>query len=260
MQLDRMLIGLAAATALAAAMRSTWSPCGLSMLSSLTPFGERGRGHRYGATAAWFVLGATAGGATLGVVALSLAAAGSALGVHGHPLVVASVVAVVALLGAAVDVGVFGDLLPLVRRQVDDRWLSRYRAWVYAGGFGWQIGAGVATYVMTSAVFVFVVLAALSADPLASFVVATGFGAARGTAVFLTGRASNPAALRSLHRRLERAAEPVRWIAICAQAASALAAAAYVGPLFAVVCAVPVVGAAVVIAMRQPAHPEVAGK
>lgn len=260
MQLDRMLIGLAAATALAAATRSTWSPCGLSMLSSLTPFGERGRGHRYGVTAAWFVLGATAGGATLGLVTLSLAAAASLLGVHGHPLVVASVAGVVALLGAAVDVGAFGSLLPVVRRQVDDRWLSRFRAWVYAGGFGWQIGAGVVTYVMTSAVFVFVVLAALSADPLASFVVATGFGATRGAAVLLTSRASDPSALRSLHRRLERAAEPVRWTAICVQAASALAVAAYVGSLLVVVCVVAVVGAAVAIAARQPANPEAVGK
>ncbi len=47
----------AVVVAVAAAGRSTWSPCGLSMLSTITPLGERARGHRWGATAAWFVAG-----------------------------------------------------------------------------------------------------------------------------------------------------------------------------------------------------------
>ena len=47
----------------AAAARSTWSPCGLSMLSSITPFGEHGRRHRYAVTATWYLVGAVAGGA-----------------------------------------------------------------------------------------------------------------------------------------------------------------------------------------------------
>src|SRR5882762_8461854 len=57
-----MLIGLAALVALAAAVRSTWSPCGQSMLSQLTPVGEASRGYRYRTTAIWFVLGAVLGG------------------------------------------------------------------------------------------------------------------------------------------------------------------------------------------------------
>ena len=52
--------------ALAAAVRSSWSPCGRSMLSSITPIGERGRGNRYGATATGFVIGGLVGGACLG--------------------------------------------------------------------------------------------------------------------------------------------------------------------------------------------------
>ena len=42
------LLILAIATACGAAVRSTWSPCGLSMLSTITPLTERARGHRYG--------------------------------------------------------------------------------------------------------------------------------------------------------------------------------------------------------------------
>src|SRR4051812_44691871 len=41
--------------AVAAAVRSTWSPCGQSMLSQLTPVGEASRGYRYRTTAAWFI-------------------------------------------------------------------------------------------------------------------------------------------------------------------------------------------------------------
>ena len=74
-----LLIVLASVVAVAAAIRSTWSPCGLSMLSTITPIGERGRNHRYASTAAWFILGATLGGATLGLGAAVLAAGVGAL-------------------------------------------------------------------------------------------------------------------------------------------------------------------------------------
>ena len=52
---DRLHRRPASVVAVAAAVRSTWSPCGLSMLSTITPFGERAKGHSYRATAAWFV-------------------------------------------------------------------------------------------------------------------------------------------------------------------------------------------------------------
>ena len=52
------LIALAAITAVGSAIRSTWSPCGLSMLSTITPLAERSRGRRWGLTATWFLLGA----------------------------------------------------------------------------------------------------------------------------------------------------------------------------------------------------------
>ena len=52
--------------ALSAAVRSTWSPCGRSMLSTITPIGERARGHHFGVTASWFVLGGVLGGLGLG--------------------------------------------------------------------------------------------------------------------------------------------------------------------------------------------------
>ena len=70
--------GLGIAVALGAALRSTWSPCGQSMLSQITPLTERGRHHHFGVTAGWFVVGSVLGGATLGLVAALGAAATSA--------------------------------------------------------------------------------------------------------------------------------------------------------------------------------------
>ena len=64
--MNNVLVILAAVVAVAAAVRSTWSPCGQSMLSTITPLAERTRGHRFGVTATWFVVGATVGGVTLG--------------------------------------------------------------------------------------------------------------------------------------------------------------------------------------------------
>ena len=89
----------AALIAVAAAARSTWSPCGVSMLATVTPLAERGRGHRYRSTAAWFIAGGTTGGATLGLVMAALA-----LGVRAaepSAVALATVASAVAVLAAA---------------------------------------------------------------------------------------------------------------------------------------------------------------
>jgi len=217
------MLVLGAVVAVAAAVRSTWSPCGLSMLSTITPFGERARGHRYGVTAAWFVVGSTLGGATLGAVAAGLAAVLAAGGFWAHPGWVAGVVALAALGAAGVDAGAFGQLIPIWRRQVDEGWLTRYRSWAYAVGFGWQIGVGVATYIMTAAVFLVVILAALTAQPLVALALGTGFGLTRGLAVLVTAGAGSPAQLRELHRRFDRVGPAVRAVVIVVEMVVAVA-------------------------------------
>jgi len=45
--MNATILVLGLAVAVAAAVRSTWSPCGQSMLSQLTPVGEASRGYRY---------------------------------------------------------------------------------------------------------------------------------------------------------------------------------------------------------------------
>ncbi len=71
--MNALLTAAAAVVAVVAAARSTWSPCGVSMLATVTPLAERARGHRYRSTATWFVAGGTVGGATLGLVMAALA-------------------------------------------------------------------------------------------------------------------------------------------------------------------------------------------
>jgi hypothetical protein len=237
--------------AVAAAVRSTWSPCGLSMLSSITPFGERSRGHRYGVTAAWFVLGATVGGACLGAGAAGLAAAVAVWSPAAHPAETAAAVATVAGVTAAIDGGLFGEVIPIWRRQVNDAWLSRYRSWVYGAGFGWQLGVGLATYIMTAAVCAVPVLAALTGDPVVAFLVCVLFGLVRGLAVLLTAVAVTPPELRDLHRRFAELGPVVRLAVIAVELAVAAAVLAAAWPLVGGVAAAVGVAAVGVVAIRQ---------
>lgn len=243
-----IVVLLALVVAAAAAARSTWSPCGLSMLSTITPMAERGRGHRFSVTATWFVLGAVLGGLTLGSAAALLAAGVAALDLSTTATVGAA--AVVAALGAMVDAGTFGRKPPFFRRQVDDAWLAKYRAWVYGGGFGWQIGVGLATYIMTAGVVVTALLAMLTGSPLAALGIGAFFGLCRGLAVLLGARITSPAALGAVHQTLDRLEAPVRWGVAGVQAAASVALGLVAwGPLAAIAL---IVLCAVALATRLP--------
>jgi hypothetical protein len=183
--------------AVVAAIRSTWSPCGLSMLSTLTPMTERGRGHRYPVTAAWFVVGSL-----LGSFLLGLPVAAAAWGLGRLPVPGTSwcaIGAAVALVTLAADRHWGGFRLPEHPRQVDETWLVRYRRWLYAAGFGVQIGSGFTTYIMTTAVYLTVGLAVLTAEPLAALSICLLFGLVRGLAVLLTSRVRSTDSLRQVH-------------------------------------------------------------
>lgn len=210
---------LALATGVVAAIRGVWSPCGLSMLSSITPMTERGRGNRFGVTATWFLVGGILGGLSIG----ALAALGAA-GLHAAGLGLDARLAVGAVLAAgtaAIDLGVAGVELPIFKRQVNDAWLRQYRSWVYGGGFGWQIGFGVATYIMTGAVFLTIGLAVLSAAPAQALLIGLVFGTVRGSAVFLGRTGTTPAALGEIHERLDAWGPAARTAAAGVQVAAA---------------------------------------
>ncbi len=220
-----MLVAVGTVVTVVVAVRSTWSPCGLSMLASITPLAERGRGHRYRSTASWFVVGSVAGGATLGAV---MAAGSLAVRAAGpDPRVAATAVLVAAAAVAVSDSGAVGRRIPFHRRQVNERWLDGYRPWVYGVGFGWQIGSGLATYIVTAGVYLMVVLGAATGDPRVALALGTLFGLVRGLAVLLGRRVTSPPALVTLHRRFARLDPVSAGVTTAVEAAVAVVAGAW---------------------------------
>ena len=107
------------------------------------------------------------------------------------------------VVAAAMDLGMVGPALPHHRRQVDEQWLDQYRGWVYGLGFGVQIGNGLATYIMTAAVYLVVVLAGLTGEPLVALGLGVLFGLTRGLAILLGVRLTTPDRLRAFHATFE---------------------------------------------------------
>ena len=166
------------------------------MLSSITPLGERSRRQHFMVTATFLLAGA----------ALAGTATGGALGEIGAHLPLGQENRLL-VLAAAAAVGFLCDLLlprgvPTHLRQVDERWLRRYRGWVYGTGYGVQLGVGWATVVTSSAVYLMLFGAALAPTAAAGALVGAVFGVARGASVFLARRVDSPDRLRAFHRRL----------------------------------------------------------
>ena len=220
-----MLVVLYTVAALAA-VRGMWSPCGMSMLSALNPVAERARGHRFWVTACWYLLGAAAGGALLGLGCAAGAAAVSAL--HPGSTLVWLLALAGGLVATASDMGT-GWSLPDQPRQVDERWLVRYRRWLYAAGYGVQIGAGFATYIMTAAVYLVALLAVLTTDPTAAFTAGLVFGVVRGACIGVAGLARDPDRLRTLLGRIDASAGASAAVAGAACAGVAVVAASALG-------------------------------
>src|SRR4051794_14050298 len=189
------------------------------MLSSITPFGERGRHNRFAVTASFFVAGAIAGGVALGAVAGLL----GAVVVPDRPAWILAVIAVLALTGALLDARVGGLRVPTITRQVDERWLHKYRGWVYGFGFGAQLGFGLATIVSSAAVYLMVVACAGARSVLAGAVIGGVFGLVRGTSILLVRRVRTAPDLRSLHRQLATNAARSERASVAAQGALTLA-------------------------------------
>jgi hypothetical protein len=193
------------------------------MLSTLNPVSERGRGHHYAPTAAWFLMGAVAGGALFGTGA-ALGALLVRLAGPSSSLILAAAVPL-AVMSVAAEQGWLGIRLPVHPRQVDESWTVSYRRFVYAGGYGIQIGTGFATYIMTTAVYLSAALAILTANPLAALGVGVIFGAIRGLAIIIGAAGTRPERLRSIHRTLDELAPASVVAALGIQIVAAIAAA-----------------------------------
>ena len=192
------------------------------MLSSIHPLGERAKRNRFAVTATAFAVGATLGGLVLGTVAgLVGLAVRSGLG-EGAAL---AVLAVVALVAASFEWR--GRALPSIPRQVDENWLNEYRGWVYGGGFGFQLGAGVLTYITSAAVYVTIISAVLVGHLLAAMAIGATFGLVRGLTLVPARAITNAGTLVSFHRRLADTAGTVRTVSTSAIVVIGLVAAVH---------------------------------
>ena len=165
------------------------------MLTSITPLGERGRGNRWAVTTTAYAVGCALGGATTGLLL-------GGLGALLPPLPVLLVAGAACLLAAGADLA--PGRLTVGRRQVDERWLGRYRGWVYGVGFGYQLGLAVVTVVSSAATFAVLAVALLTQSPLAGALVGLVFGAARALPALLVRRVDSPQRLRQLGHDVER--------------------------------------------------------
>lgn len=190
------------------------------MLTSITPLGERGRGQRWTITASALLLGHVAGGLALG---LGLAGSGwmlRAVTPAPREALVTATIAGVVLAASLFDLG--GGRLP-IRRQVDERWLTSYRGWVYGAGFGVQLGFGLVT-VINSALMLAVVVAGVMLPAGHAVVLGVVHGVVRGVCATANGRVRTVGGLRRLHQWLDRAEGPARWATAASGAAAALGA------------------------------------
>lgn len=181
------------------------------MLASITPLGERGRSNSYPVTAGAHVVGSLVGGLAIGAVAGLVGVPlrwlfDDTLGLAAVLLVVSILVAVVADLFYAP-----GHHLPGVHRQVDEQWIDEYRGWVYGGGFGFQLGTGVMTFITTATVYVMLVAAIVQPTWWAALLVGGAFGLTRGLMVLGSARVRRPRELNALHQWLANMEVPFRF-------------------------------------------------
>ena len=188
------------------------------MLSSIHPLGERARNNTWGVTATALVAGAVAGGFTLGALS----------GIAGwlvHSLIPWSAQAALIIAIAIVALAIVSDLmgwtqkLPWPGRQVNENWIGTYRGWVYGSGFGFQLGAGLFTYVATLGVYVTIIIAFLSASPVLGAFIGFVFGLFRGLPVLTTSRIHDSESLRTYHLGMARFSGHARVVTLTAQSA-----------------------------------------
>jgi hypothetical protein len=196
------------------------------MLSSISPLGERARNSRWWLTTTAYLLGSLAGGLAMGGLAALL---GSAL-----PDAVRTSRWTLVVVAALLFVGLAFDLrgaqsLPSWRRQVDVAWLTRYRGWVYGGGFGLQLGFGLVTIITSATTYAVVLLAALTGHLGAGLAVGATFGVVRALPSLLVARVADRDGLHHVFLRVEQWTYPaavVAKVALGGAAATLLAAAA----------------------------------
>lgn len=188
-------IAIGLITALGAAVRGNWSPCGESLQAQIHPLGERSRGNIWGVTMTAFTMASMLAGAalagTMGLVgALSI----------GSNRISVWVVAGLAIVAGAMDLSPMKPWTP--RRQVNENWIGHYRGWVYGAGFGLQLGLGFTVFVMSWGYWAMLAIAFLSGSAAVGMLLGATFGLGRGILLLLSRQSTSPERLSSFHRRM----------------------------------------------------------
>lgn len=170
-----MLVG----AALIAGVAGTWSPCGMSMIETISIADRDRRRRQAGLAVAALTAGCVAGGVLL---FCGLAIAGELLWNGGRgPALVAALVATAA---AALDVcGV--RVLPQIRHQVPEPWRRRMPLSLASAAYGVLLGLGITTFVMSYTLWAAAILSLLVASPAAGVVVGAAFGLGRALPIAL---------------------------------------------------------------------------
>jgi MFS family permease len=178
------------------AIMAAWSPCGQSMLASLTPVAELARGSSWRVTLTAFAVGAVTAGASGGAL---LGGIGSLLPGDGWrtPAVIAALMAALVIDGTPLR-----RRLPVTKRQVNEDWLHRYRGWVYGVGFGAQLGLGFITLVACAAIYATFAIELASGSVAAGAIIGALFGATKAATLIPTRSARDHQSLVELHQRL----------------------------------------------------------
>lgn len=192
------------------------------MLGSISPVGETSRNQRWWLTVSAYTVASVAAGAAIGT---AHGAAGETLAgvVPVTATVRLLVLGVVLAAAAALDARARGRL-PTWHRQVDERWLTTYRGWVYGAGFGAQLGVGVVTIVVSAATYAVLAAAFLSASWRAGLLIGAVFGAARSVPLLLMAKVRSTDRLYTVTRGVAEAEPRMHRLTIAGQGMLAVAA------------------------------------
>ncbi|MBW3604952.1 MAG: sulfite exporter TauE/SafE family protein [Actinobacteria bacterium] len=191
------------------------------MLGSISPVGEASRNQRWWLTATAHVVGSATAGAAVGLVLGGVGALALGSVSSGARLTALGVVTIVA---AAVDARSSGRAIPGWRRQVDERWLSSYRGWVYGAAYGAQLGAAVTTIVPSASTYAALAAALATASWRAGLVIGAAFGLARTTPLLAMAGVRTVDRLYAVTRRVADAEPWAHRLTIGAQGVLAAAA------------------------------------
>jgi Cytochrome C biogenesis protein transmembrane region len=174
------------------------------MLGSLNPFVQRVHNGRWSVTITSYVVSSIVAGTLIG----------GALGTVGQEVrssfgqpswhVAAALLASLGVVGAVIDLGPYRLRLPTIVRQVDEAWRYRYRNWVYAAGYGFQLGLGLVTIVTTTAVYTTLIATFLIGSWQLGALLGAWFGLSRSLSVLSVARIQTSAQFDAIDGGLKR--------------------------------------------------------